>query len=161
MSTRGGGASGARASERQGRAGGPADAEAGSGKGRGRTAERPRGGGGGRGGARREAAAVSLRVSAAGLSLAVGGDRGRGKGNGGWPQLPLGGRFIEPPPRWASEERMSKAIKYPIRRGQAPRSPFRGELRPCGPRRRFLGSGRAGLTAGGPGAGGGEVRGCL
>ena len=91
-----GGASGARESEREGRAGGPADAEAGSGKGRRLTTEGPWGGG--CVGAPRAGAVVSLRIRHGGLSLAVGGGRGRGKGNGGWPQLLFRGLGSKPLP---------------------------------------------------------------
>lgn len=82
MSTRGGGASGARE-----RAGGPTRRRA-SGRG-GAEPRKIREVGAGDASARAPAAAVSLRVRAAGLSLAVGGDWGREKEKRGWRQRPL------------------------------------------------------------------------
>lgn len=142
----------ARASEREGRAGGSAGAEAGSRKGRRRAAEGSLGGGGSSVGARarRSTAAVRLRGGAAALSLAVGGDRGREKGSGRWPRHCFRGLGHKPLPRGASEEEIR--IKPPFRGtdGARPRSaealPWSSGGRP-----------QRGRTRGG----GREGRGCL
>lgn len=136
----------ARASEREGRAGGSAGAEAGSRKGRRRAAEGSLGGGGSSVGARarRSTAAVRLRGRAAALSLAVGGDRGREKGSGRWPRHCFRGLGHKPLPRGASEEEIR--IK----------PPFRGAGPARGRRRRCLGPQGAGPSVGGPGAGAGK-----